>query len=120
MHSSSVMRLINDWLQNEHVVLSEDLLTNIKDFVSRVTAGTYRPDGVVLHIVRGIQTKAYMHIGSTLGAWLMFELEGVNEPAASADRLIASFSSGQRSHTTGVSVCARATGSRQIPEHPAQ
>jgi hypothetical protein len=74
MHSSSIIRLINDWLQNEHVILSDDLLTKIKDFVSRVTAGAYRPDGIVLHILRGIQDKVCMHIGSILETWLMFDL----------------------------------------------
>jgi hypothetical protein len=50
--------------------------------VSRVTAGADRPDGVVLHMVRAIQAKVRMPIGSTLGACPTFEFEGVNEPAA--------------------------------------
>jgi hypothetical protein len=54
--------LINDWLQSEQVITSEDRLTTIKDFVSCVTADAYRP---VLHIVRGIHVKVCVHIGST-------------------------------------------------------
>jgi hypothetical protein len=69
----SVIRLINDWLQNEHVILSQDLLIEIKDFVSRITADNYTPDGVVLHIVRGIQAKVHIHISSSLGTRLTVE-----------------------------------------------
>ena len=57
------------------MILSKDLLIEIKDFVSRITADNYRPDGVVLHIVQGIQAKVYIyiHISSSLGTRLTFE-----------------------------------------------
>ena len=54
----SVMRLIHDWLRNEYVILGEDVLTDMINFISTNTDNNdYPADGVVLQIVPGIQVK---------------------------------------------------------------
>ena len=50
------MRLINDWLHNEHVIISDDVLAGMRKFIDDVNHPN-SPDELVLEIVLGIHRK---------------------------------------------------------------
>jgi hypothetical protein len=52
----SVLRLIKDWLQNEHAILADDVLNEMRKFVDDVNESDYL-DLLVLDILQGIREK---------------------------------------------------------------
>ena len=48
-----VVRLINDWLSNEHVTISDDILAEMGKFIDDVN-NSNSPDEPVLEIMLGI------------------------------------------------------------------
>jgi hypothetical protein len=50
------MRLIKDWLNNEHVLLAEDVLAEMRKFVITVNNADFL-DESVLEVVQGIRKK---------------------------------------------------------------
>jgi hypothetical protein len=56
----SVMRLVNNWLNNEHVMLAEDVLTEMRQFVIAINNSGYL-DELVFEIARGIRREVCIH-----------------------------------------------------------
>ena len=52
----SVMRLINDWLRNEHVIFADDDLAELRTFIFDVNQLNIL-DELVLEVVQGIHEQ---------------------------------------------------------------
>ena len=56
------MHLLNDWLNNEHVIFDGDILNNIREFLASVNGSESEElDELVLEILRGIREKVRTH-----------------------------------------------------------
>jgi hypothetical protein len=56
----SVMRLVRDWLRNEHVILADDDLAEMRRFINAVNR-LRSLDELVLEILKGIHEKVNVH-----------------------------------------------------------
>jgi hypothetical protein len=52
----SVMRLIKDWLNNEHVILADDALDELREFILTVNDSEYLNE-LILEVVKNIRKK---------------------------------------------------------------
>jgi hypothetical protein len=66
--AASIMRLIKDWLNNEHVIVADDVLIEMRKFVLDVNGlletldinDLYLLERLVLEVVQGIREKVCM------------------------------------------------------------
>lgn len=58
----SILHLLNDWVNNEHVIFDSDILDNIRNFLTSVNdSESEELDELVLEIFLGIREKVRMH-----------------------------------------------------------
>ncbi len=58
----SILRLLNDWLNNEHVIFDDDILGNMREFLASVNGPESEGlDDLVLEILHGIREKVRTH-----------------------------------------------------------
>jgi hypothetical protein len=55
------VRLIRDWLNNENVILADDVLTEMRQFIISINNQDYL-DALILEILPGIHRKVCMHV----------------------------------------------------------
>ena len=62
-HLFSILHLLNDWLNSEHVLLDDDILSNMREFLASVNVlESEELDELVLQISQGIREKVRTHV----------------------------------------------------------
>jgi len=61
-HLFSVLHLLNDWLNNEHVIFDDDILGDMREFLASVNGPESEGlDELVFEILHGIREKVRTH-----------------------------------------------------------
>jgi len=56
------LHLLNDWLNNEHVLFDDDILSNMREFLASINGyESEELDELVLEILHGIREKVHIH-----------------------------------------------------------
>ena len=59
----SILHLLNDWLNNEHVLFDDDILSNMREFLASVNVRESEElDELVLQILQRIREKVRAHV----------------------------------------------------------
>ena len=59
----SILHLLNDWLNNEHVLFDDDILSNMREFLASVNVRESEElDELVLQILQRIREKVRTHV----------------------------------------------------------
>lgn len=59
----SILHLLNDWLNNEHVLFDDNILSNMREFLASVNVlESEELDELVLQILQGIREKVCTHV----------------------------------------------------------